>query len=131
MRGSMASVLEMMSLTLAVMPSASRHRGPLPLRTETLDDLIATERAARTHPDAPPHLPPLSFGDHAEEMSAIMYAPELLAPPPIIWLPNDTAGVAKTEAIDLRKYHDIHVALDVHARDVILPKRSTSTRTHA
>jgi hypothetical protein len=33
MRGSMASVLEMMSLTLAVMPSASRHRGPLPLRT--------------------------------------------------------------------------------------------------
>lgn len=130
-RGSMASVLEMMSLTLAVMPSASSHRGPLPLRTETLDDLIATERAARTHPDAPPHLPQLSFGDHAEEMSAIMYAPELLAPPPIIWLPNDTAGVAKTEAIDLRKYHDIHVTLDVHARDVILPKRSTSTRTHA
>lgn len=130
-RGSMASVLEMMSLTLAVMPSASTHRGPLPLRTETLDDLIATERAARTHPDAPPHLPPLSFGDHAEEMSGIMYAPELLAPPPIIWLPNDTAGVAKTEAIDLRKYHDIHVALDIHARDVILPKRSTSTRTHA
>ncbi|KAG1757825.1 hypothetical protein EDB19DRAFT_1659240 [Suillus lakei] len=130
-RGSMASVLEMMSLTLAVMPSASSHRGPLPLRTETLDDLIATERAARTHPDAPPHLPPLSFGDHAEEMSAIMYAPELLAPAPIIWLPNDTAGVAKTEAIDLRKYHDIHVTLDVHARDVILPKRSISTRTHA
>lgn len=129
-RGSMASVLEMMSLTLAVMPSASSHRGPLPLRTETLDDLIATERAARTHPDAPPHLPPLSFGDHAEEMSTIMYAPELLAPSPIIWLPNDTAGVAKTEAIDLRKYHDIHVTLDVHARDVILPKRSTSTRTH-
>ncbi|KAG2120632.1 uncharacterized protein F5147DRAFT_662683 [Suillus discolor] len=130
-RGSMASVLEMMSLTLAVMPSASNHRGPLPLRTETLDDLIATERAARTHPDAPPHLPALSFGDHAEEMSSIMYPPELLAPAPIIWLPNDTAGVAKMEAIDLRKYHDIHVTLDVHARDVILPKRSTSTRTHA
>ncbi|KAG1893570.1 uncharacterized protein F5891DRAFT_1196197 [Suillus fuscotomentosus] len=130
-RGSMASVLEMMSLTLAVMPSASNHRCPLPLRTETLDDLIATERAARTHPDAPPHLPPLSFGDHAEEMSGIMYPPQLLAPPPIIWLPNDTAGVAKMEAIDLWKYHDIHVTLDVHARDVILPKRSTSTRTHA
>ncbi|KAG0702753.1 hypothetical protein DFH29DRAFT_999137 [Suillus ampliporus] len=130
-RGSMASVLEMMSLTLAVMPSASSHRGPLPLQTETLDDLTATERAARTHPDAPPHLPPLSFGDHAEEMSGIMYAPELLAPAPIIWLPNDTAGVAKTEAIDLRKYHDIHVTLDVRAKDVVLPKRSTSTRTHA
>ena len=31
-RGSMASVLEMMSVTLAVMPSTSRHRGPVPLR---------------------------------------------------------------------------------------------------
>ncbi len=30
-RGSMASVLEMMSLTLAVMPSPSAHRGPIPL----------------------------------------------------------------------------------------------------
>lgn len=32
-RGSMASVLEMMSLTLAVMPSSSRSRGAVPLRT--------------------------------------------------------------------------------------------------
>lgn len=31
-RGSMASVLEMMSLTLAVMPSPSASRGPVPLR---------------------------------------------------------------------------------------------------
>lgn len=34
-RGSMASVLEMMSLTLAVMPSPSPSRGPIPLRTFT------------------------------------------------------------------------------------------------
>jgi calcium permeable stress-gated cation channel len=32
MRGSMASVLEMMSVTLAVMPSTARRRGPVPLR---------------------------------------------------------------------------------------------------
>lgn len=32
MRGSIASVLDMMSLTLAVMPSTSRGRGPIPLR---------------------------------------------------------------------------------------------------
>jgi hypothetical protein len=64
-------------------------------------------------------------------MSGILYAPEMLAPPPLIWLPNDTAGVAKTEAVDLRKYHDIRVTLDVHAKDVVLPKRSTSTRTHS
>src|SRR6202034_1408685 len=31
-RGSMASVLEMMSVTLAVMPSPSPNRGPIPLR---------------------------------------------------------------------------------------------------
>lgn len=31
-RGSMASVLEMMSLTLAVMPTSSNYKGPVPLR---------------------------------------------------------------------------------------------------
>ncbi|KIK96554.1 hypothetical protein PAXRUDRAFT_138207 [Paxillus rubicundulus Ve08.2h10] len=132
-RGSMASVLEMMSLTLAVMPPASRYRGPLPLPTETLDDLTATERAARTHPDAPPRLPPLPFTDHAEEMTGILYAPELLAPQPIVWLPNDSAGVARSEAEDLQKYHDIHVTLDVRTQDDVLPLRrrltARSTRT--
>ena len=81
--------------------------------TETLDDLTATERAARTHPDAPPHLPPLPFADHAEEMAGILYPPELIAPPPIIWLPNDAAGVARSEAVDLQKYHDLQVTLDI------------------
>ncbi|KAJ3721861.1 hypothetical protein C8R42DRAFT_709961 [Lentinula raphanica] len=116
-RGSMASVLEMMSLTLAVMPSSSPTQSPVPLQTETLDDLTATERAARTNPDAPPHLPPLPFTDHAEEMASILYAPELIAPPPIIWLPNDSAGVARSEAVDLQKYHDLVVTLDVRTRD--------------
>ncbi|KIJ21976.1 hypothetical protein PAXINDRAFT_63506 [Paxillus involutus ATCC 200175] len=126
-RESIASVLEMMSLTLAVMPPASRHRGPLPLPTETLDDLTATERAARTHPDAPPRLPPLPFTDHAEEMTGIFYAPELLAPQPIVWLPNDSAGVARSEAEDLQKYHDIHVTLDVRTQDDVLPLRRRLT----
>ncbi|KAJ3936119.1 MAG: hypothetical protein NXY57DRAFT_886512 [Lentinula lateritia] len=116
-RGSMASVLEMMSLTLAVMPSSSLTRSPVPLQTETLDDLTATERAARTNPDAPPLLPPLPFTDHAEEMAGILYAPELIAPPPIIWLPNDSAGVARSEAVDLQKYHDLVVTLDVRTKD--------------
>ncbi|GLB35780.1 putative calcium-dependent channel, 7TM region, putative phosphate [Lyophyllum shimeji] len=127
-RGSMASVLEMMSLTLAVMPSNTNYRGPVPLQTETLDDLTATERAARTHPDAPPHLPPLPFTDHAEEMAGILYAPELIAPPPIIWLPNDSAGVARSEAVDLQKYHDLAVTLDVRAKEDVLPRRSSSSR---
>ncbi|KAJ7160781.1 hypothetical protein C8R46DRAFT_1223124 [Mycena filopes] len=116
-RGSMASVLEMMSVTLAVMPPRKPEKVSLPLKTETLDDLTATERAARTHPDAPPHLPPLSFTDHAQEMASILYAPELIAPPPIIWLPNDSAGVARSEALDLQKYHDLQVTLDVRSTE--------------
>ena len=83
--------------------------------TETLDDLTATERAARTHPDAPPHLPPLPFADHAEEMAGILYAPELLAPSPMIWLPNDVGGIGRSEAYDLQKYHGLQVTVDVRS----------------
>lgn len=125
-RNSMASVLDMMSVTLGVMPST--HQGPVPLQTETLDDLTATERAARTHPDAPPHLPPLSFTDHAEDVADILYAPELIAPQPIIWLPNDSAGVARSEAVDLQKYHNLRTVLDVRATEDVLPRHSPSTR---
>ncbi|KAK7029822.1 MPN domain-containing protein [Favolaschia claudopus] len=111
-RGSMASVLEMMSVTLAVMPPRKPEQVSLPLKTETLDDLTATERAARTHPDAPP-APPAT-------MASILYAPELIAPPPIIWLPNDSAGVARSEAVDLQKYHNLKVTLDVRSQDDII-----------
>ena len=97
--------------------------------TETLDDLTATERAARTNPDAPPHLPPLPFADHAEEMAGVLYPPELLAPPPMIWLPNDVGGIGRSEAIDLQRYHDLPVTLDVRIReDVQSPLRSRSSR---
>ncbi|KAJ7145847.1 hypothetical protein C8R44DRAFT_655846 [Mycena epipterygia] len=132
-RGSMASVLEMMSVTLAVMPPRKPEQVSLPLKTETLDDLTATDRAARTHPDAPPHLPPLAFTDHAQEMASILYAPELIAPPPIIWLPNDSAGVATSEAVDLQRYHKLAVTLDVHSKEDIMlferrkPRPSTNS----
>ena len=128
MRESMASVLDMMSITLAVSPA--QFQGPVPLRTcddyslatralkersgtETIDDLTATETAARTHPDAPPHLPLLSFTEHADDMAGVLYTPELIAPSPIIWLPNDSAGIARSEAADLRKYHDLRTTIDV------------------
>ena len=96
------------------------------VETETLDDLTATERAARTHPDAPPHLPPLGFTDHAKDMAGILYAPELIAPPPIIWLPNDSAGVSRSEANDLEKYHNLPVTLDVRTKDEVHRRSSTS-----
>ncbi|KXN88932.1 hypothetical protein AN958_06803 [Leucoagaricus sp. SymC.cos] len=127
-RGSVASVLEMMSLTLAIEPSASTYHGPVPLQTETLDDLTATERAARTHPDAPPHLPPLPFTDHAEDMAGILYAPELIAPPPIIWLPRDSAEVAQSEAEDLKRYHNLECTVDVRARQDVILRRPSSSR---
>ncbi|KAL6304772.1 hypothetical protein BKA93DRAFT_732188 [Sparassis latifolia] len=129
-RGSYASILDMMSMTLAVAPSPSETRGPVPLDTETLDDLTATERAARTHPDAPPHLPPLPFADHAEEMAGMLYAPELLAPPPVIWLPNDVGGVGRSEAYDLQRHHDLRVTLDVRAKEDAASRRSSVRRVH-
>ena len=112
-RSSMASVLDMMSVTLAVTPASSKLRGPVPLPTEALDDLAATEQAARTNPSAPPRLPALPFATHSEEMQGILYAPELTAPPPVIWLPNDRSGVAKNEAEDLQRWHDLKTTLDV------------------
>jgi hypothetical protein len=141
-RGSFASVLEMMSTTLAVVPSQYQRHGPVPLRssssclrilihtssvlflaTETLDDLTATERAARTHPDAPPRLPPLPFTDHAEEMSRILFAPELIAPPPIVWLPSDNAGVARAEARDLEQFHGLKAVIEVRSNDDVILRR--------
>ncbi|KIJ10863.1 hypothetical protein PAXINDRAFT_16195 [Paxillus involutus ATCC 200175] len=71
-----------------VYPSASAKQ------EETLDDLTATGRAGHTHPDAPAPSP-LPFMDHAEEMTSIFYVLELLAPQPIFWLPNDSAGVTR------------------------------------
>lgn len=51
------------------------------------------------------------------------------APTPIIWLPNDSAGVARSEAYDLQRYHDIPVTLDVRANeDVMHPTRTASSR---
>jgi hypothetical protein len=57
------------------------------LATKTVDNLTVTERAACTHPDAPPRLPPLPFTDHVDEMLRV-------APWPIVRLPSDNAGVA-------------------------------------
>ncbi|KAI0299794.1 hypothetical protein BC826DRAFT_1090413 [Russula brevipes] len=96
-RGSFASVLDMMSMTLAVVPSQYQQHGPVPIPTETLDDLTATERAARTHPDAPPRLPPLPFTDHAEEMSRI--------------------------CTDLEKYHELKAVIEVRSNDDAILRR--------
>lgn len=51
--------------------------------------------------------------DAAEEMAGILYPPALTAPAPTIWLPNDSAGVARSEAYDLQHYHHLAVTIDV------------------
>jgi hypothetical protein len=151
-RGSFASVLEMMTTTLAVVPTHYQQHGPVPIRTfspflshpvrvmtlarpsalatETLDDLTATERAARTHPDAPPRLPPLPFTDHAEEMSRILFAPELIAPPPIVWLPSDKSGVARAEAGDLELFHGLRAVIEVRSNDDVMLRRHHHHQHH-
>ncbi|CAE6487932.1 unnamed protein product [Rhizoctonia solani] len=108
-RGSIASVLDMMSITLNVMPSPNRPKDAVPVETEDIDDLVSTERAAHTHPDAAPMIPST---DHALETAGLLYPPELLAPPPMIWLPNDRSGIARSEAYDLGRYHDLETVLD-------------------
>ncbi|CAE6471377.1 unnamed protein product [Rhizoctonia solani] len=108
-RGSIASVLDMMSITLNVMPSPNRPKDAVPVETEDIDDLVSTERAAHTHPGAAPMIPST---DHAVETAGLLYPPELLAPPPMIWLPNDRSGIARSEAYDLGRYHDLETVLD-------------------
>ncbi|KAJ1310485.1 hypothetical protein OPQ81_007218 [Rhizoctonia solani] len=108
-RGSIASVLEMMSITLNVMPLPNRSKDVVPVETEDIDDLVSTERAAHTYPGAAPMIPSM---DHAVETAGLLYPPELLAPPPMIWLPNDRSGIARSEAYDLGRYHDLDTVLD-------------------
>jgi len=107
-RRSIASVLDMMAASLAIGPSGTH--GPVPLPSESINDLVSTERAARTHPNAPPQL---STADPADETAGLLYPPELLAPIPLIWLPNDAAGIARSEAYDLHRYHGLEATLDV------------------
>jgi len=124
-RTSIASVLDMISLTLAIMPSSTRVRGPLPLETEGIDDLASADRAAKTRPGAPPRL---AFTDRALETAGMLYPPELLAPTPVVWLPNDANGVGRQEAYDLQRYHGLEVTLDAVYND---PRRqSTDSRRH-
>ncbi|KAG8704088.1 hypothetical protein FRC09_003778, partial [Ceratobasidium sp. 395] len=128
-RGSIASVLDMMSITLNVMPSLNRTRDAVPIETEDIDDLVSTERAVHTHPDAAPVIPST---DHAAETAGLLYPPELLAPAPMIWLPHDRAGIARNEAYDLGRYHDLETVIDPgdgYSNDGDSSKRRSEDRT--
>lgn len=96
-----------------------------------MNDLVSTERAARTRPGA---VPRVAFKDRAEETGGMLYPPELLAPTPIIWLPNDPNGVGRSEAFDLTRYHGLEVTLDPvnerrHSNDTQSRRRSSLGQT--
>lgn len=74
------------------------------LETETLYDSATTKRAARIHPEAPTHFPPLGLTDL---MPGIFYAPELIAPLPC--LVTDSAGISRSV---LERHHNILVNPD-------------------
>jgi hypothetical protein len=92
-------------LLTAYMPLPTRlpSSNPLPLVTDAIDDLVATERAA----NATPGTAALDvFGadtapDLWDESRGVIYPPELIASEPLVWLPRDTKGFAKRAVASL------------------------------
>jgi hypothetical protein len=92
---------------------------PLPLESETINDLYQTERAEQ----ALSRLENLSnsnsmsddFGpnrgsflhDPSTANRGLIYPTEMLAPIPVVWLPYDSAGIAQAEAADLEARHGL------------------------
>lgn len=72
---------------------------------------MSTARAAATSPNAPPRL---QAPDPADDVADLLYPPELLAPDPMIWLTNDPAGVGRSEAADLERYHRLPAVLSLN-----------------
>lgn len=113
----------MLSRLAALLPGYSRLPSdcPLPLQTENVDDLFYTERAAYARPSFPRKEQEKVqaeaeakrfFHDPTELIRGLVYPDEILAPIPVIWLPNDDAGVAVSEAADLESYHGLSAIVD-------------------
>ena len=90
--------------------------------TESINDLVSTARAAATNPAAPPQL---NRPDPEYDVADLLYPPTLLAPPPLIWLSNDEAGVAESEASDLRRFHQLEAVLDAPSAPPLPPPKDT------
>lgn len=87
----------------------------LPLQTEIIDNLLHTERASYARPrsvHAKEDRNRRFYHDPTETLRGLIYPPEVLAPAPVIWLPNDGAGVALREAADLQRYHGLAAIVD-------------------
>jgi hypothetical protein len=73
----------------------------LPLPSETIDDLVQTERAAHPAEDV------RFFHDPSAAIKGLVYPDEMLAPIPVIWLQGNDAAVAQGEAAELEGLHGL------------------------
>lgn len=89
---------------------------------EIIDDLTNTHEVIRLRHDTAPHLPSFTlFGKEdyrntserpAYDQSKVLYPPWIIAPPPVVWLPNDEAQVALGEAKEMRRYWKLDAIVD-------------------
>ena len=112
-RGSELSILQRVT---DLLPTYSRlpPECAIPLKVEYVDDMLQTEKAAFTRTDlASSHIDDRSFfHDPSESIRGLVYPPEMLMPVPVVWLANDTNGVAEGEASDLERYHGLAAIVD-------------------
>lgn len=76
-------------------------------------------------------MPRVNFTDRAEDTAGMLYPPQLLAPTPIVWLPNDSNGIARQEAYDLQRYHGLEVTLDTPQDSANRRRWSTDSQASA
>lgn len=99
----------------ALLPGYSRlpRDCPIPLCTEEVDDLFYTEKASFARPAfTKDHSDRQFFYDPTESIRGLVYPSAMLAPVPVVWLPNDQSGVATSEAADLESYHGLMAIVD-------------------
>jgi hypothetical protein len=119
-RRSNQTIFELMS-DLLIPSDRRRSRGPLPLQTEHIDDLLDPYRANLAHPDIHRNaheLPPLSlrtldgFDMVRYQAEHTMYPSELIMPAPAVWLPDDNVDIGKQEVEDLMRFYRLPAMLD-------------------
>lgn len=110
----------------ALLPGLSRlpHDCPLPLTTQTIDDLRSTERASYIRPDLKDET-----RTWPEDLSqrGLLYPPVLIAEIPIIWLPRSKVGLSGIELNDLASNHGLEAIIDPPERRP-LPSAETGSK---
>lgn len=116
-RRSNATIFELITALHPRSEPPTARDGQLPLPSDAIDDLINPRLAAWANPlaERPPELPPLDEVESTNTLNAsrTMYPPSLVAPSPVIWLPDDKNGIGRLEASDLVRHHQLDAMVDV------------------